>query len=79
MVFGTSLLNTQYYKVCIEGKVEPYRVGVAIEKGAFKSPRQWSTTFYTHTHTKRYIFVFVEKSSFVVLKKCCNYLAMPAK
>ena len=47
MVFDTSLLNTQQYKVRIEGKVEqsgersstfPYFGVVAIEKGAFWSP-----------------------------------------
>ena len=48
MVLDTSLLNTQQYKVRIEGKVEqsrerssahPYTsVVVAIEKGAFWSP-----------------------------------------
>ena len=48
MVLDTSLLNTQQYKVRIEGKVEQYRERssalpyhlcvVAIEKGAFESP-----------------------------------------
>ena len=47
MVLDTSLLNTQQYKVCIEGKVEqsrerssaPLHLGVvAIEKRAFWSP-----------------------------------------
>ena len=48
MVLDTSLLNTQHYKVRIEGKVEqsrerssalPLHLGVvAIEKGAFWSP-----------------------------------------
>ena len=44
MVLDTSLLNTQQYKVRIEGKVEQSRerrsaLGVvAIEKGAFWSP-----------------------------------------
>ena len=48
MLIGTSLLNTQQYKVRIEGKVEqprerssapPLHFGVvAIEKGAFASP-----------------------------------------
>ena len=47
MVFDTSLLNTQQYKVCIKGKVEqlrerssalPYTCVVAIEKVAFWTP-----------------------------------------
>ena len=45
MVLDASLLNTQHYKVWIEGKVEqsreftPLHLGVvAIEKGAFGSP-----------------------------------------
>ena len=49
MVLDTSLINTQQYKVRIEGKVEQSRQGkeyrpplhfsiVAIEKGAFGSP-----------------------------------------
>ena len=48
MVFDAALLNTQYYKVRIKGKVEqsrkwssalPQHLGVvAIEKGAFGSP-----------------------------------------
>ena len=48
MVLDTSLLNTQYYKVHIKGKVEqsrecsstlPLHLGlVAVEKGAFRSP-----------------------------------------
>ena len=45
MVFDTSLLNTQHYKVRIMGKVEQFRENstafshgvVAIEKGAFRS------------------------------------------
>ena len=55
MVLDTTLLNTQQYKVCIEGKVEQYRersstllytLGVvAIEKGAFKSPLTKVTNF----------------------------------
>ena len=55
MVLDTSLLNTQQYKVLIEGKVEqgkewrPLRhLGVvAIEKGAFWSP---STTVANFTY-----------------------------
>ena len=47
MVLDTSLLNTQWYKICVEGKVEqsrerssaPLHFGVvAIEKWAFWSP-----------------------------------------
>ena len=54
MVLDISLLNTQQYKVCLEGKLEqsrerssdfPYSV-VAIEKGAFGSP---STTVVNFT------------------------------
>ena len=55
MVLHTSLLNTQYYKVRIKGKVEqskerisalPHRDVVAIEKGALASP---STTVANFT------------------------------
>ena len=62
MVLDTSLLNTQQYKVRIEGKVEqsrekklrhPLHLGVvAIEKGAFRSP---STTVANFTFTLLYI------------------------
>ena len=41
MVFDVFLLNTQYYKVCIKGKVEQSGelLGVvAIEKGGFGPP-----------------------------------------
>ena len=47
MILDAALLNTQYYKVRIKGKVEPFREWssalsctsvVAIEKGAFESP-----------------------------------------
>ena len=55
MVLDTSLLNTQYYKVHIKGRVEqsggrsstPLHFGVvAIEKGTFESP---STTVANFT------------------------------
>ncbi len=55
MVLDTSLLNTQQYKVCIQGKVEqsrerssvlPQNLGVvAIEKGAFWSSSTKVTNF----------------------------------
>ena len=56
MVLGTSLLNTQQYKARIEGKAiqrneqrPPQHFGVvAIEKGAFWSPRLRSPTFLTY-------------------------------
>ena len=60
MVLDTSLLNTQQYKVRIEGKVEKsrerrstllYNLGVeAIEKGAFWTPSTTVTniTFYLY-------------------------------
>ena len=54
IVLDTSLLNTQQYTVCIEGKVEQSRERssalsiVAIEKGAFWSP---STTVANFTFT----------------------------
>ena len=39
MVLDAALLNTQYYKVRMKGKVEQSRESfVAIEKGAFRSP-----------------------------------------
>ena len=55
MVLDTSLLNTQQYKVRVEGKVEqskerssafPYTGVVAIEKGAFWSPSITVTNNY---------------------------------
>ena len=64
MVLDTSLLSTQQYKVCIEGKVEqskerssifPRHLGVvAIEKGAFRSP---STTVANLLLTNIYIWL----------------------
>ena len=48
MVLGTSLLNTQPYKVHIKGKVEQSRERGApspIEKGAFWSPSTTVTNF----------------------------------
>ena len=57
MVFDTALLNTQQYKVRIEGKVEqsrersnaPTHLGVvAIGKGAFWSPSTTVTNFILH-------------------------------
>ena len=55
MVLDAALLNTQHYKVSIEGKVEqskewnsanPLHLGVvAIEKGAFGSPSTKVTNF----------------------------------
>ena len=57
MVLGAALLNIQYYKVQIKGKVEqsrerssalPYTCAVDIEKGAFRSPlnKVVNCTFY---------------------------------
>ena len=51
MVLDASLLNTQYYKVWIKGKVEhaPLYHGVAAnEKSAFGHPRLWSPTLLIH-------------------------------
>ena len=54
MVLGTSLLNTQQYKVRIKGKMEQSRERssafgvVAIEKGAFGSPST-TVTYFTST------------------------------
>ena len=57
MVLDTSLLNTEQYKVRIEGKVEqsrerssaPLHFGVvAIEKGAFWSPSTTVTNNYSY-------------------------------
>ena len=48
MVFDTSLLNSQHWKVHIKDKVEQSRDVVAIEKGAFGSPSTMviNFTFY---------------------------------
>ena len=55
IVFDTSLLNTQQYKLCIKDKVEQsgerssalsYTTVVAIEKGAFWLPSTMVTFFY---------------------------------
>ena len=69
MVLNATLLNTQYYKVSVKGKVEqsrewscdpPLHLGqVAIEKEVFWSPSTKVanlTYFYTHTHTHIYIY-----------------------
>ena len=54
MILDSSSLNTQQYKVCIEGKVEqsrerssaPQHLGVvAVEKGAFWFLQLWPPTF----------------------------------
>ena len=60
MVLDASLLNTQYYKVRIKGKVEqsrerrstlPLHLGVvAIEKGAFGSPSTMVANFTLLTY-----------------------------
>ena len=64
MVFDTSLLNNQHYKVRIKGKVEeskerssapPLQLSVvAIEKGAFGSPLTTvaNFTFKAHLNSK---------------------------
>ena len=50
LVFDTSLLNTQHYKVHIKGKV------VAIEKGAFRTPSTTVNQLYLLTHgVKAYV------------------------
>ena len=51
MVLDTSLLNTQQYKVRIEGKVEQSRErgsALPIEKGAFWSPSTKGHNFTTY-------------------------------
>ena len=59
MLLDAILLNTQYYKVRIKGKVEQSRqrsstLGVvAIEKGAFRLP---STTVANFTYLYIYIY-----------------------
>ena len=65
MVLDAALLNTQYYKIWINGQVEqskersstlPYTlVVVAIEKGAFGS---LSTTVANFTHYSYYLLRF---------------------
>ena len=67
-LFGAALLNTQYYKVRIKGKVEQFRewssapplhLGVvAIEKGALGSPSAFNLLYiyiyiYIYTHTHK--------------------------
>ena len=68
MVFDTSLLNTQQYKVRIKGKVTQSRetssaladtFGVeAIEKGAFWSPSTTVTKNNVFTF-KLYIYIYI--------------------
>ena len=80
MVFDTSLLNTQQYKVCIKGKVKQSRERssalflhlsvVAIKKGAFRSPSTKVTNF-TYFYLLLQIFKTREKSEFHVLIKHC--------
>ena len=62
MVFDASLLNTQHYKLCIKGKVEPSRErSSAIEKGIFKSTSTTATNctfFFTCTHLDELLPVY---------------------
>ena len=67
MVFDTSLLNTQHYKIWIKGKwsnqgkeVAPslHLSVVAIEKGAFGSS---STTINLLTYIYIYIYIYISK------------------
>ena len=71
MVLDTTLLNTQQYRVRIEGKVEQSRersstptththLGVGgIEKGAFWSPLTMVTNFTLYIYIYIYIYVCV--------------------
>ena len=71
MILDASLLNTQQYKVRIEGKVEqskercsaPLHLGViAIEKGAFWSPSTRTTyvcTMYIYKYVCVYIYIYI--------------------
>ena len=71
MVLDTSLLNTQHYKVPINGKVEqsrerssalPDTLGVvATEKGAFMSP---STTVPNFTYIKYSYIIYIQLYGF---------------
>ena len=74
MVLDTSLLNTQYYKVCIKGKVEqsrerssthPHLSVVAIEKGAFGSPSNTVANF-----------TCIKKNEFKYYKQFHSYLPL---
>ena len=72
MVLGTSLLNTQQYKVRIKGKVEQSRemssaplhlCVVASKKGAFGSR---SPTYFIYTYI--YIYIQIGKN-YLMIKK----------
>ena len=69
MVLEASLLNTQYYHVCIKGNVEQsserssalyqhYGV-VAIEKGAFRSPSTTVANVNLYIYIYIYIYLFI--------------------
>ena len=79
MVLGPDLLNTQYYKVRIKGKVEqsrewssaiPYTLGVvAIEKRAFGSPSTKVANFtYFACFLSMFTFIFLIASEPIGMK-----------
>ena len=71
IVLDSSLLNTQHYKVCIKGKVKQSRKrimpllhlsGVAIEKGTFRSPLDYSCQLI-------YIYMYI----YIIQHKVCQW------
>ena len=79
MVLDASLLNTQYYKVRIKGKVEPSREGVApsltscssYRKGSLRVTLDYGRQLYLYIYI--YIYIYMEgkyRSIFAYMLDC---------